>query len=212
VSKPIFLTLALALAALALAGPAAGAPASTRLSAQGWQTYRAFEGLDVVAVDVDHPRRAHAALQRLATQCARLPGRGAQSSRIRTICTATMHAIDRGALVEICADEAGGGDQATGLCMLAALPAMNRDFGSGARASGAVAVTLAPGRCQAAFAGQGASWSEASRSGDAFLRALGGTDAAAVDEAGTRWQAALARAFKRPLGVGDRGCRPTARH
>jgi hypothetical protein len=206
--RRLLAVLASAVVALALAAPAPAASGSKHLSPQGWSTYRAYELLGTADVDLAHPTRAHAQLRRLIARCSRLPGRGTQSTGVRTICRHAVRLLDHYVQAKRCGDAAGGGDTAFGLCLISALPAMDGDFGAGARASGTVSATLAPGRCRRAFATQALTWAAASFTGDALLQSMDSGDAQGVDAAANRWGDAFEKALDAPVGQGDAGCRP----
>ncbi len=182
---------------------AGAAPASSHLSAQGWQTYRAYMGLNAIDIDMRHPARAHAQLRGLIRRCSHLPGHGTQSTGVRTICRHEVRVLDRFAVADQCGDST-----AVGLCVLAALPAIDGHFAAGARAGGTVAATLAPGRCRRAFATQALTWGAAATSGSALLATLRSRDEPAVDAATNRWGDALEKALDAPVGQSVSGCRP----
>src|SRR3954471_1617327 len=142
----IVISLVLLAAAVALA-----APSSSRLSTQGWRTYKGFEAVSAAPLDANHAEHAHLQLRRLVARCLRLDGRGAQSSAIRATCRGVFRVDDDVLAIQRCSDAAGGGDQAAGVCFLAVLPAVDRDFDSTSRASATVAGTLLGGRCRTAF-------------------------------------------------------------
>jgi hypothetical protein len=196
-------TLVVVLASAASAGAAGG---SKHLSAQGWRTYHAYE---LLGADVDalHPGKAHAQLRQLMPRCSRLPGRGTQSTGVRAICKHAYRLLDRFVVAQLCG-KGGGGQTAIGLCLISSLPAIDRDFDGGARASGTVASTLAPGRCRRAFARQQETWSAAATSGGALLDAITAGDKNDVDSAMNRWGDAFEKALDAPVGQGDAGCRP----
>jgi hypothetical protein len=200
--------LAITTLVLATAGVALGAPTSTRLSAQGWRTYQGLEALNAESLDTTPATNAHAQLQGLVARCARLRGSGAQSSSIRAICKGTFRVADHVIGMRRCSDEAGGGSDAAGFCLLAALPAMNRDYASTARASDTVAAALLPGRCRTAFAAQALRSRAAADSGHDLLTSLESADPQAAEAAANVWAAAFQKALDPAVGVSDKGCGP----
>jgi len=197
------LAAALATVALLPAGVALATPGSSRLSAQGWRTFSAFRALDAPTAGPG----AHAKLQRVRRSCRRLPGHGTQSAGIRKICLGEVGFVDRLVGVMQCSDAGGGGDEAQGLCFLAALPAIDRDLDLAARGSGAVVATLAPGRCRRGFAHEQLTMSSAAARGRDLLGAVGAQDAAGAQRASDRLTTALERAAEPSFGSGA-GCRP----
>jgi hypothetical protein len=200
--------LAIITLALVSAGVALAAPTSTRLSAQGWRTYQGVEALNPGSIDTTHPERAHAQLQSLVARCSRLRGSGAQSSAIRAICKGIFRVADHVVGMQRCSDEGGGGSAATGLCFVAALPALNRDFASAARASDTVAAALLPGRCRTAFAAQALTSRAAADTGHTLLTSLESGDPQAAEAATNDWTAAFGKALEPSVGMSDKGCGP----
>ena len=191
-------------------GIALAAATSPRLSAPGWRTYKGFDGVTARATVINpkHARTAHRRLKRLMARCSQLPGdTGPQSAGVRSSCKSELAVIDRLLTMDRCLRQSRK-DPLAGLCVIGALPGINRGFDANARATAAVAATLLPGPCQTAFAAQALRSGAAAKNGRDFLASLPSADPATVQQAVDAWTTAGENASDIKLGMDSEGCGP----